>query len=122
MNRQIRLALPVIGAVIALFVGSRTAHGDPVDANKQAQNERCAIRLAASILSQSPTPDLMSAADPQAQVDTLLAKPEFIEHFARYLNSELNRSPGSADKPGEDAVYFLSKYVLQNGKPWSDLF
>jgi hypothetical protein len=121
-RRSVSVAAPVTAVVIGLFAAIGTAHGDGVDAEKQAKGERCATRLSVAILSQSAKPELMSAADPQAQVDAMLTTPEFFEHFARFLNSELNRSPGFAEKPGQDAVYFLSKYVLQNGKPWSDLF
>jgi hypothetical protein len=116
------LVTGVTAAVAGLLGASGTAHGDGVDAQKQALNERCAIRTAGAILGQSPAPALMTAADPQAAVDGLLTKPEFIERFARFVNAASNRTPAAPERPGEDAAYFLSKYVLENGKPWSDVY
>ena len=122
VRRRAAIALPFMASIVGVIASGGTARGEDVDVEKQAKAERCATRLAAAILSESASSELMTATDPQAHVDAMLTKPAFIENFARYLNSELNRSPGLAEKPGEDAVYFLSKYVLQNGKPWADLF
>ena len=68
----------------------------------------------------APSATLLAAADPQAQVDTLLADPAFVEQFARYVNSQLNADPGAT--PAEDATYWLAKHVLTTGKPWHELF
>jgi hypothetical protein len=63
---------------------------------------------------------LLASADPQTQVDALLADPQFVDQFARFLNSELNPEP--AMTPAQDATYYLAKYVLENNRPWHELF
>ena len=50
----------------------------------------------------------------------MVASPVFQEKLARFINSKYNVDPGAV--PAEDSSYYLSKYVLQNNKPWSDLF
>jgi len=109
---------PVIGVAMGLSAGGRQAKAD--DADKTAFNERCASRLAISILGTSPTADMLAAADPQSLVDTMLKDPAFIERFSTFINSQWNRDPGQTQEL--DSAYFLSKYVLTNGKPWSDIF
>lgn len=84
------------------------------------KNLRCATRLSVAFLGTSPAADLLQATDPQSKVDQLIVDPNFQERFARYINSIMNDAPGATTE--EDAAYHLSKYVLQNGKPWKDLF
>ena len=108
--------LVVAAASAATAPGAAHADGgDPTEAR-----ERCATRLSIAILGESAAPNLMTSADPQAQVDALLGDAKFQERFARFVNAQFNDDPGQ--KPGEDAVYYLAKYVLQNDKPWKDLF
>jgi hypothetical protein len=83
-------------------------------------NQRCATRLSTTILGKAPTSTLLSATDPKLSIDSMLATPEFIEKFSRFINSEFNRDPGVM--PADDASYYLAKYVLTNNKPWKDLF
>lgn len=52
--------------------------------------------------------------------EALVADPRFHERFARFLNARLNPDPGETS--ADDAVYHLSKYVLENKLPWKDLF
>ena len=82
--------------------------------------ERCATRLSANILGQTPTAALIANANPQSTVDAMIATPVFQEKFARFVNAKFNVDPGAT--PAEDASYYLTKYVLTNNKPWSDLF
>lgn len=116
--RKYRVAAPMAAVAIALVAaGSKPAAAGDDAAEKR---ERCATRLSIAVLGTSPAPALMAAANPQDQVDAMLADAGFIERFARFTNSQLNPQPG--EKAAEDASYTLSKYVLTNTKPWSDLF
>jgi len=96
-----------------------------VCATAQAQtatgaNERCATRLSIAFLGASPTAAMTSAADPKSSVDQMVSDPAFIERFSRFINAEFNNDPG--DTPDLDSAYYLTRYVLQNKKPWSDLY
>jgi hypothetical protein len=82
--------------------------------------ERCATRLSAAILGQTATAALITQANPQTSVDAMIATPVFQEKFSRFINAKFNVDPGAV--PAEDASYYLAKYVLQNNKPWSDMF
>ncbi len=117
--RKYRFAAPLAAIAIALVASSTSK---PVRAGDDAaeRRERCATRLSIALLGTSPAPALVSAANPQDQVDAILADAAFVERFARFTNSQLNPQPG--EKVAEDASYTLSKYVLTNKKPWSDLF
>jgi hypothetical protein len=46
------------------------------------QRERCATRLSSALLGRAPTAALMTSADPQAQVDAMVASADFQEKFA----------------------------------------
>lgn len=89
----------------------------PVDA---AARQRCATRLSIALTGQPPSPALLSSPDPQSQIDTLLADEAFVEQFARFINSELNPEPG--ESPAADATYYLARHVLENKRPWHELF
>jgi hypothetical protein len=82
--------------------------------------QRCAIRLSGTLLGTTPSAALLASTNPQSMVDAMLAQPEFIEKFSRWINADFNRDPGMTAP--EDASYYLSKYVLSNGKPWSEMF
>lgn len=105
---------------IALFSvrGAWSEEGDT--AQDAGAGVRCATRLSGALLGQSPTPELMALADPQSQVDALLAAPEFHERFARFVNQKFNEDPGMT--PAEDASYFLAKKVIAEDLPWRELF
>ena len=109
-------ALPV--AAFASFATVQRSAGTP--AVDEAARIRCASRVALSLTGRPPSAELLVAADPQAHVDALLADPAFVEQFARFVNSQLNSEPGLT--PADDATYFLAKHVLQNGRPWHELF
>ncbi|HUS65511.1 MAG TPA: hypothetical protein VMZ28_13260 [Kofleriaceae bacterium] len=50
----------------------------------------------------------------------MVATPEFIERLSRFVNASFNVDLG--DTPAEDASYYLTKFILQNNRPWRDLF
>jgi hypothetical protein len=105
------------GALSTLEIGSKAQAQNDVDPGKSV---RCATRVSVGLLGTSPTPELLQSTDPQAQVDTLINNPAFQERFARFINSVMNDSPGATSD--EDGAYHLSKYILQNAKPWKELF
>ncbi|HUS67543.1 MAG TPA: hypothetical protein VMZ28_23560 [Kofleriaceae bacterium] len=114
------LLLGVAGCgAVALFSvrGAQSGEGTAEDAGAGV---RCATRLSTALLGTSATPELMASADPQSQVDALLASPEFHERFARFVNRMFNEDPGML--PAEDASYFLAKKIIAEDLPWRDLF
>jgi hypothetical protein len=117
--RKASLVLPLgaIAAGVLLGKGGR-AHAE--DADKTERNERCATRLSLSLLGKSATPEFMASTTPQDQVERMLGTPEFNERMASFLNATFNTGPGANAE--DDAVYFLAKYTLEQGKPHRDLF
>ncbi len=81
---------------------------------------RCATRLSAALLAQPPSTALLGAMNPQDNVDTMLTTAVFRERFARFINAKFNGEPGAT--PAEDASYYLARYVLENNRPWRELF
>lgn len=119
MRRALTLLAATGLAGLVALVGTRAKAEDAaVDRTEQA--ERCALRLSIAITGSSPDAKLMTAADPQANVDALLASPAFPDNFARFVNAKFNGAP--AETPGADPVYWLGKYIVANDKPWRDLF
>ncbi|GMU61133.1 MAG: hypothetical protein AMXMBFR34_28960 [Myxococcaceae bacterium] len=96
---------------------AQSSVGAPVDPQRA---ERCAVRLAVAFTGKSPDATLLGTADPQTQVRALLTNTAFLERFSRFINAQFNSEPGATSQ--EDAAYHLTKYVLTNGKPWSELF
>jgi hypothetical protein len=120
---RLRNLLPVaplaIGVVFAMTSTPRRADADPAaDAAEKA--ERCATRLYTTMIGDGADAAALASATPQASFDTLVTNPLFVERFSRFINSQFNRTPGAT--PAEDAPYYLTKYVLMNNKPWSDMF
>jgi hypothetical protein len=123
MRRSFRNLLPVaplaVGILFALTSTPRRAVADPVsDAKEKA--ERCATRLFTTMVGDGATAAALASPTPQASFDTLVKDPRFVERFSRFANSQFNQTPGAT--PAEDASYYLTKHVLTNDKPWSDLF
>ncbi len=102
-------------ATLALVLSAATAQAQTAGAN-----ERCATRLSVAFVGKAPTAAMTSAADPKASVDQMLTSADFIERFSRFINANFNADPG--DVPEQDSAYYLTKYVLQNNKPWSEMF
>jgi hypothetical protein len=110
------MALVGVSAAVGTYdFRARAATGD-----ENEQPRRCAIRLSSALLGKSPSPPLLMAPDPQAQVDAMLQSAEFITHFSAFINSTLNPEPG--ENQAEDATYYLAKHVLENGLVWKELF
>jgi len=117
VNVMLKRALavtPIAALAAVLAAGPASAQATP------EARARCATRLSAALLAQPPSAALLSATDPQATVDTMLTTPAFRERFARFINAKFNGDPGAT--PAEDASYYLARYVLQNNRPWRELF
>jgi hypothetical protein len=119
-KRMLALAAPVLAVAVGLAAGQRTASGAGAEEDKAALNERCASRLSIAFTGKSAVAAELASANPQAAVDAYLASPDFQERFARFTNSKMNDDPGQNAE--DDSAYHLSKYILVNNKPWSDLF
>jgi hypothetical protein len=81
---------------------------------------RCATRLSLALTGRSASAELLADSNPQSRVDELLGSALFVEQFSRFVNSKLNDDPG--ETPAEDASYFLARHILQNRRPWRELF
>ena len=120
---RLRNLLPVaplaLGVILAMTSAPRRADADPAsDAKEKA--EKCATRLYTAMIGDGATAAGLASANPQSMFETLVADPAFVERFSRYINSQFNRTPGAI--PAEDASYYMTKYVLTNAKPWSEMF
>lgn len=120
---RIRSLLPMaplaLGVVFALSSSPKRAGADGASDAKE-KSEKCATRLFTAMVGDGATADALASGDPQSYFDSLVTTPAFQERFSRYINSQFNRTPGAT--PSEDASYYLSKYVLQNDKPWTEMF
>ncbi len=103
---------------LTLLAAALTAHAQTAD--ELMKRERCAVRLAIALTGKTPTADLLGSPDPQAQADALLNSVDFTERFARFINTQFNRVPGATDE--QDSAYFLAYKVLNESRPWRDLF
>jgi len=112
------LAVPMVAVLVAFTTGTRAKAEGGTDTDDA--RSRCANRLSLTLVGELPDAELSGATNPLDQVDRLLQTPKFSNRFASYLNSEFNSGP--SESVLEDTVYFLSKYVLENDKPWKELF
>ena len=122
MRKPEKVLLVVVGLALATGLLSSPRHasadGNGVSANETT--ERCATRLSIAMVGAAASSSLLTSPAPQAATDSLMKDARFIERLSRFINSQFNVSPGAT--PSEDASYYLAKYVLTNGKPWSDMF
>ncbi len=109
--------IAVLAVVLTSVAQAQTQVGGPVDPQRA---ERCAVRVGIALTGKSPSAALLSAANPQLEVDALLESDAFIERFARFINTTFNDTPGTNSV--DDATYHLARHLLVNGKPWKDLF
>lgn len=107
----------ILGAVVAATVAQAQTVGAPID---PLRAERCAVRVGIALTGKSPSAAVLASTNPQAEVDALLKSADFIERFSRYINAKFNNDPGATSQ--EDSAYHLTKYVLTNDKPWTDLY
>lgn len=105
-------------AVLAVgTVAPGQARAQSMDAD---QAQRCATRLSIALLGKSADATLLSSADPRSKVDGMLASPDFIERFSRFVNATFNEEPGETSE--QDSAYHLAKYILTQKRPWEELF
>lgn len=109
-----------VPAIVGCIIAAKAARSDEPAGDALEKNERCATRLSAALLGRGASAELLANPSPQSAVDTMLADPQFVERFARFLNASFNRAPGA--KPAEDAPYYLGKYVLEKKLPYAKLF
>ncbi|MBP9111525.1 MAG: hypothetical protein KBF88_01895 [Polyangiaceae bacterium] len=119
-RKKLFFAAPVFAAAVGLSLSHgqvARADGDPVEIR-----ERCVNRVAISFLGKTDAASLakVSVTDPQSSVDTLLTDPDFQERFSRFINARFNTTVGA--NSAEDASYHMMKYILQNNRPWKDMF
>jgi hypothetical protein len=114
--------VPVLPITAALVVGVASPKKAGADAASDAKEraEKCATRLFTAMVGEGATAEALASPTPQTYFDTLVKDPRFVERFASFTNSAMNNVPGAA--PAEDASYYLARYVLQNDKPWTDMF
>jgi len=103
--------------VVMTLAVSQAVAQSAMDAEKA---ERCATRLSIAITGKAPAAALISKANPQEDVDALLASADFQERFSRFVNASFNENPGAV--AAEDPSYYLTKYVLTNNLKWEDMF
>lgn len=124
MRRSLQTLLPAapLGAalLLAALASQRRAVADPATADINERNERCATRLATAMVGESATEGALASPRPQDSFDAYVKDPRFVDRFSRFINSQFNRMPGLT--PAEDAPYYMTKYVLTNNKPWSEVF
>jgi hypothetical protein len=106
-------------ALAAWALDAHVAVADSGDA-ETARLERCATRVFASMVGDGAPAEALASKAPQDAFDKLVQDPRFAERFASFVNSNFNRAPGPT--PTDDEAYYLTKYVLERGKPWSDMF
>jgi len=109
MNRIISIAAVLIAA---------TSFAQTSD--ELAQRERCAVRMSIAITGKAPDANLLASQDPQAMADSLLTTTDFVERYARFINTQFNRTPGASAE--QDSAYYLAWEVLQKNKPWKEMF
>ncbi|MBS2011497.1 MAG: hypothetical protein JST00_01185 [Deltaproteobacteria bacterium] len=109
-----------LAASLALLSKTRPAVAEDNAAMNAERAARCATRLSIAMIGEAASSELLASTNPQGAVDTLIADDRFIERFSRFVNSQFNMTPGAT--PAEDASYYLAKYVLENKKPWTEMF
>src|SRR5687767_2725324 len=84
------------------------------------QAERCATRLSVAFHGVTAPATLLASATPQDSVEAMMQSPLFVDRFARFVNASFNDDPGETSL--EDAPFHLTRYVLNNNRPWEELF
>jgi hypothetical protein len=122
MRRLLRSLLPVLpiaAAIIASVAAPKKAGADAAsDAKERA--EKCATRLYTAMIGEGASAEALASATPQTYFDTLVTDTKFRERFSRFINSQFNSNPGMT--AAEDASYYLTRHVLTNNLPWTDMF
>lgn len=111
----------VLGAALAaasVFALLPRASADEGKDQQALAGVRCANRLSIALAGKTASED--ASKNPKGTIEGLLQGEDFNERFARFINTEFNAAPGATAL--EDAPYYIAKRVLQDGRPWSDLF
>lgn len=121
-SRALLLLLPavVLGASVLALSGKAAHADDPTAEAKAARNARCATRLAVTLLGKSPDAALLASDAPERSIDAMLVTPEFRDRFASFVNASFNGGPVATAT--NDPVYYMARYVLEQEKPWKELF
>src|SRR5690606_27826354 len=120
MTRRRRWLLVISACACAgLGVAAAGARRPAEEPDDQAR-VRCATRVSLALTGRSASEELLAAADPQSMARALMATPEFADYFARFVNASFNPEPGMS--PAEDASYYLARKIIEEGRPWAELF
>lgn len=114
--KRVLLGAAVIGA--AAFALVPRAGADEGKDQQAMANVRCANRLAIAFTGKTMADD--AAKNPKGTIEDLMNSADFSERFARFINTEFNNAPGM--NALEDAPYYIAKKVIEEGRPWSDMF
>ncbi len=104
----------MLGLCVLLLGSAALAQATP------ESRKRCATRLSINMMGVTPSAALIAAADPQTQVDAILADQRFIDAFANFINAKFNPTRGLT--PSEDATYWMARKILMEGLPWKQMF
>lgn len=113
---KLALGLSVVGA--AAFALVPRAGADEGKDQQAMANTRCANRLSIAFTGKTMADD--AAKNPKGTLEDLMNSADFSERFARFINTEFNNVPGM--NALEDAPYYIAKKVIDEGRPWSDMF
>lgn len=103
--------------VVALLLCASAALAQPVD----DATARCTRRMSHLLgMSFRGNVSALGGATPQQKVREWLDTQQAIRSFARFTNARFNPEP--ATNLSEDGVYAAVRFVLQNKKPWRELF
>lgn len=80
---------------------------------------RCVARISEALVGYGPS-RTVEPTDREGLVESLLQSPDFVKGFAGFINARFN--PVMGDRPYDDAVYYAAKYVLENGRPWHEIY
>lgn len=112
------LATAALSGSLSLLL--RPSPAAAADEGEIAARKQCATRVSIAFTGLASDATLLEAAEPQCAAAELVQRPEFIERYASFLNSEFNAFPGETS--AGDAPYHLAKYILSNGRPYHELF
>lgn len=105
-------------AIAALASGQHRANADTPDAD--GARFRCATRLSITLLGQTADPTLVASPAPLDAVPQMVLTPAFSDRYASFVNARFNGGP--PETIDQEVIYYLAKYVIDNDKPWKDLF
>jgi hypothetical protein len=117
---NLRRIAPVLVLLAAGAVALRGRSAKADDPDPKGRNERCATRLSITLLGKSADAALLAAAKPEDSIDSMLTSPAFYDRLASFVNAQSNGAPAAS--PLQDPVYFLARHMIEQRKPWRDLY